>query len=356
MTPPSDVIPFDLYARENALLAEAEPLLADAGSDPLADYLQRLVKQYRSTLRDNLQLTRHADRQQAKLFDFNRNLKKQSEELEARRQAFEDLSHKLAKYLAPQVHDAIFSGRQDAQIATRRKKLTVFFSDIQDFTSTAESMQPEALTDCLNEYFSLLTRIALAHGATIDKYIGDAMMLFFGDPESRGVREDARACVKMAVEMQQALSVLRQRWRSEGFTNLFQTRMGINTGYCNVGNFGSDQRLAYTIIGAEVNLTARIESCADTNGILISHETYAHVTDMVHVQERPPVTLKGISREIQTYAVQGFKDNQAPHKLVALHHPAGVAIDVDLAELDEPTRLILAQQLREALQQIDGNW
>ena len=98
--------------------------------------------------------------------------------------------------------NAIFEGNYDTNVATTRKQLTVFFSDIKNFTSTAESLQPETLTHYLNEYFSEMTAIALNYGATIDKYIGDALMVFFGDPESKGVKEDARAGVEMAIEMQ----------------------------------------------------------------------------------------------------------------------------------------------------------
>ena len=178
-------------------------------------------------------------------------------------------------------------------------------------------MQPEDLTKYLNEYFSEMTKIALNHGATIDKYIGDAVMLFFGDPETKGEREDARACVEMALKMQERMHELREKWLNEGFADPFQIRIGLNTGYCNVGNFGSDQRLTYTIIGGEVNVAARLESAAEANGILMSYETYAHVQDMVEVEQKEAIKMKGINREIKLYAVQGRKEvvkNKAKNK------------------------------------------
>ena len=153
-----------------------------------------------------------------------------------------------------------------------------------------------------------MTKIALNHGATIDKYIGDAMMVFFGDPETKGEREDARACVEMALKMQERMGELREKWLNEGFADPFEVRIGINTGYCNVGNFGSDQRLTYTIIGGEVNVAARLESAADANGILMSYETYAHVQDMVEVEQKEAIKMKGINREIKIYAVEGRKE------------------------------------------------
>ena len=185
----------------------------------------------------------------------------------------------------------------------KRKKLTIFFSDIKNFTSSSEGLQPEDLTKYLNEYFSEMTDIALTYGATIDKYIGDAMMVFFGDPESKGEREDARACIKMALNMQRKIKSLQSKWRNEGFYEPFQIRMGINTGYCNVGNFGSEQRLTYTIIGGEVNIAQRLEAAAPSDGILMSYESYAHAQDLVEVDELNSITMKGINREIKVFSV-----------------------------------------------------
>jgi adenylate cyclase len=224
------------------------------------------------------------------------------------------ISQKIAKYIPPQIYEAFSNGNYDDEITTRRKKLTIFFSDIKNFTHISESLQPEDLTKYLNEYFSEMTKIAIDQGATIDKYIGDAIMLFFGDPSSQGERKDARACVEMALLMQERMLHLRQKWLNEGFGEPFQVRMGINTGFCNVGNFGSDQRLTYTIIGGEVNVAQRLEASADANGILMSYESYAHAQDMVEVDERERITMKGISREIKVFSVVGRKNEKKSKK------------------------------------------
>ena len=335
---------FDLYDREKRLLAEGPALLESGSDSDVRAFAERLFERFAKVVRENEDLTRHSDRQEQRLVKLNQNLKTQTRELDQRKTELEGLSKQLAKYLPPQIHEALFAGNYDTRIATKRKKLTVFFSDIKGFTQTSENLQPEALTEYLNEYFSEMTQIALEHGATIDKYMGDAMMVFFGDPETRGVRDDARACVEMGLRMLERLAMLQQRWRANGFDNPFEIRIGINTGYCNVGNFGSDQRLSYTIIGGEVNLAQRLESSADVGGILISYETWVHVQDMVEVEPRGAIQMKGIARNVQTYAVQGRKRaGDAP--AFALSHPAGVAIDLDPTALDDDERNALVDKL-----------
>ena len=242
------------------------------------------------------------------------------EDAERKKEETERLSVNLAKYLPPQVHEAIFSGEFDTGITTKRRKLTIFFSDISNFTSTSEGLQPEDLTRYLNEYFSEMTDIALDHGATIDKYIGDAMMVFFGDPDSKGEQEDARACVKMALKMRDRISDLQDKWQRQGFADPFVIRMGMNTGYCNVGNFGSDQRLTYTIIGSEVNVAQRLEASAQPGGILMSYETYAHAQDLIEVEQLNSISMKGVKREIKVFSVlnkirQGNKIKESSHKI-----------------------------------------
>src|SRR5690242_8021625 len=148
-------------------------------------------------------------------------------ELESANEFLASISMKISRYLSPQIYKSIFSGQRDVVIQTERKRLTIFFSDIKDFTATTERLQPEALTALLNEYFTEMSNIALRHGATVDKFIGDAMLLFFGDPETKGAAEDARACLEMAVEMQKRLVTLNAEWRKRGVEVPFQARMGI---------------------------------------------------------------------------------------------------------------------------------
>ena len=269
------------------------------------------------------------------------------EDAEKKKEETERLSINLAKYLPPQVHEAIFSGKFDTEIKTKRKKLTIFFSDIANFTSTSEGLQPEDLTKYLNEYFSEMTNIALSLGATIDKYIGDSMMVFFGDPETKGEREDARSCVKMALMMQEKIKSLQLKWKNEGFYDPFQIRMGINTGYCNVGNFGSDQRLTYTIIGGEVNIAQRLESAAPDNGILMSYETYAHAKDLVEVEELESITMKGVKREIKVYSILNRLeplDHIQPEEEVHLNNDVRVSLEERLVKLEKQIEILISEK------------
>jgi adenylate cyclase len=281
-------------------------------------------------------------RQAAAIAGMNKELTESNDFLAA-------ISMKIAKYLSPQIYKSIFSGQRDVAIATERKKLTIFFSDIKDFTSTTERLQPEDLTALLNEYFTEMSTIALRHGATVDKFIGDAMLLFFGDPETKGIAEDARACLLMAVDMQRRLSQLNASWRKRGIEEPFRARMGINTGFCNVGNFGSEDRMDYTIIGAEANLAARLQSIAEPGGIVMSYETYALVRDMVRARPIEAIAMKGISRQVVPYVVEGLVKEMEQRANVISEHATGLDIFLDLEVIDktaaERTRRLLQQAL-----------
>jgi class 3 adenylate cyclase len=273
-------------------------------------------------------------------------------ELSERTRTLRTLADKLSRYLAPQVYQSIFEGRQQVALTTRRRKLTLFFSDIKDFTETTEGMQPEDLTFLLNQYFTEMSKIALEHGGTIDKYIGDAMVIFFGDPESRGVEEDALQCVRMAMAMQRRLADLQQQWLQKGYDKPFRQRIGINTGYCNVGNFGSDFRMNYTVIGPEVNLAARLEQAADPGGILMSYETYAIVQEEVEAEERPPVRAKGIAREIRAYAVVDPAGKLASQSRILRRQGMGMKLYLDVDRLDAEQRAAAMGELEAALERL----
>ncbi len=220
-----------------------------------------------------------------------------------RAEMLQTLSNKLSKYLSPQIYESIFSGEKDVKLGSSRKKLTIFFSDIVNFTGTTDQMESEDLTALLNQYLREMTDIALRYGATVDKYIGDAIMIFFGDPHSRGVEEDALLCVEMSLAMQRRVRELHREWRAAGYTKPFVIRVGIHTGYCTVGNFGTESRMDYTIVGSAVNLASRIENMAEPGTVYISEDTYLLVREKFASLPVGKVTPKGISQPVQLYKV-----------------------------------------------------
>ena len=264
-------------------------------------------------------------------------------EAQSKTQQMEDVSGQLAKYLSPQIYETIFSGKQYVEVKSYRKKITVFFSDIVNFTAISDKLESEELTALLNFYLNEMSQIALKHGATIDKYIGDAIMIFFGDPESFGIEEDARRCVAMAVEMQQRMAELWGYWSKHfGLKKDLEIRVGINTGYCTVGNFGSEDRLDYTVVGAAVNLASRLESAATPSGILVSEETYFQVKDYFSFDAPQQLELKGLERGVIAYEVDISDMSRAETKnfegenfqLKLTKHP------LDLEELEALKKII----------------
>ena len=270
-------------------------------------------------------------------------LKQREQDLTEKSNALAALSSKLAKYLAPQVYDSIFTGQQDVKIVSKRKKLTVCFSDLVGFTEITDKMESEDLTHLLNHYLTEMSKIALQYGATIDKYVGDAIVMFFGDPATLGVKEDALACVQMALAMQNRVGELAQEWRDAGIATPLKCRLGIHTGYCTVGNFGSDDRMDYTMIGGTVNLASRLEHEAPPGGVLISFETYALVKDKIRSEERGVVQVKGIAEPVATYVVTGIK----PDPDIA--DTASLQLDLAVGRMSAEERKAAAEALRRTL-------
>lgn len=210
---------------------------------------------------------------------------------------------KLSKYFSPQVFSSIFTGELDVKIDTRRKNLTIFFSDIKGFTSLTEKLEPEQLTNLVADYLTEMTDIAMKYGGTVDKYIGDAIMIFFGDPDTKGIKTDAVSCVKMALEMLTRLSVIKKKWESQGISDNLSIRIGIHSDICTVGNFGSKDRLDYTVLGNGVNLASRLEGLAKPNTILISDSTYNIIKEEIDCTASEEVKVKGKLQPVKTYKV-----------------------------------------------------
>jgi adenylate cyclase len=211
-------------------------------------------------------------------------------------------------YLNPEVTDLLAADPAALRLGGERRDVTVFFSDIRDFTTIAEGLSPETLGRLLNEYLGAMTDVVFRHQGLLDKYIGDAIMAFWGAPLS--VPDHARRCCLAALDMQGALGDLHRRWRAEGLP-ILDIRAGINSGEAIVGNFGSAQRFSYTAVGDDVNLASRLEGVNKQYGtrILISDAT------------RCEIGTEFVCRSIDTVRVKG---KEAP---VVVHELLGLAAD-----------------------------
>lgn len=279
-------------------------------------------------------------------------LKRVRESLEERNRQLDQLSVKLSKYLPHQIYASIFSGRRDVKLETRRKKLTVFFSDIVEFTSLTDSMESEPLTLLLNDYLNEMARIIRRHGGTLNKFIGDSILVFFGDPDTRGDKEDALACIRMALDMQERMEELRVKWSDQGIQDPPRIRMGINTGFCTVGNFGSEDRLEYTIIGGQVNLTDRLQNHAAPDEVWISHRTWSLVQEEVICGREDRVKVKGIAYPVKAFQLIGLQNEKTLREHSLLRKASELLEAINLENWNQENRDQLKHLLEKTLAKI----
>lgn len=210
----------------------------------------------------------------------------------------ESLFYQLKPYLAPQV-------LSQKNVVKGRKRLTIFFSDIEGFTRLMDEGDEAQVADVLGKYLDEMTRIARAHGGTVDKFMGDGVMIFFGDPGSYGAAQDAYACVAMALEMRRAVSRFTSHWQQYTRNSPIHIRIGIHTGYCMVGPFGSRERMEYTALGGAVNLASRLEGVAGRDEILISGDTWNLVKPWVQATSLGIVPIRGMAEPVSVFRVSG---------------------------------------------------
>ena len=253
------------------------------------------------------------------------------EEAEKQQQLLQKASDRLSKYLSPQICEQIFSD-VEFDTGTGRKKLTIFFSDIVNFTSITESMEAEELSGFLNFYLTNMCEIALKYGGTIDKFIGDSVMIFFGDPQSKGPEQDALACCNMVIEMLAFVEKNEELFKEQfNFPEKLEIRIGVHSGVCSVGNFGSDQRLDYTVIGRAVNVAARLEQAAPKNSMLFSNSTKSLLGDTFQVSDSIEVKAKGIDRPIIGYILT----NQVSKRSLVSVKEEGISLKFDRSIVDK---------------------
>ncbi len=224
-----------------------------------------------------------------------------SQELEKRR------VHTLfSRFISPEMVDQMMS-TQDLNSLNKRSDVTIIFSDIRGFTTLSEKLAPEDVVALLNPYLEAMSNVIYEHGGTVDKYEGDAIIAFFGEPVH--YTDHALRALRTALDMRTALEKLRQQWEKEGRPNQIEMGIGINSGEVFVGLLGSAQRINYTVIGDNANLASRLQDLTKTYAwpVLISESTYQQVKDEFDAELVDAVVVKGKTLPVNVYKVMGRK-------------------------------------------------
>jgi adenylate cyclase len=221
----------------------------------------------------------------------------------------------FSHYLNPEVTELLAQDPSRLRLGGERRALTVLFSDVREFTSIAEALPPEALGELLNEYLGTMTDVVFRHEGLLDKYVGDAVMAFWGAPLD--APDHAARCCRAALDMIVALRALHVRWR-EGGLPLLEMRIGINTGEAVVGNFGSAQRFSYTAMGDDVNLASRLEGLNKEYGttILVADATRRAIGDEFVCREMDRVRVKGRVQPVAVHELLGRRADDHDGTLV----------------------------------------
>ena len=214
------------------------------------------------------------------------------------------LRHAFSRYVSPSVVEVITTNPERLELGGEEVETTVLFADLEGFTQLSESTPPQALIKLLNDYFSPMTQIILAHQGTLDKYIGDAIMALWGAPMP--LSDHALRACWAALEMERTMTDLQKEWQIEGLPPL-TARIGVHSGSVVAGNVGSRERFNYTVLGDTVNLASRLEGVNKVYGtrILLSENTCRHVQDRLLVRELDLVQVKGRGQPVTIYELLG---------------------------------------------------
>jgi len=213
----------------------------------------------------------------------------------------------ISKYVPPQIAETISHGAIDLVWKHHRMKLTLFFSDIKNFTKITDSLEPEDMGALLNVYLTEMNEIINKYDGTLAQLIGDGLYVIFGAPNRTEDKDHASRCLNMAIDMQIKMKELNEKWYDSGIDEDLKIRCGINTGMATVGGYGSSERKEYTAMGMQVNLAARLESACKPGRILISHTTWALVREEFPCKPLGKIEVKGYHRPITVYEIDPFQ-------------------------------------------------
>lgn len=232
-----------------------------------------------------------------------------SQELEKRR-----VRNLFSRFISPEMVDQMMN-TQDLNSLNKRSDVSIIFSDIRGFTTLSEKLAPEDVVALLNPYLEAMSEVIYKHGGTVDKYEGDAIIAFFGEPVH--YPDHALRALRASLDMRVALEKLRQDWAKEGRPSQIEMGIGVNSGEVFVGMVGSSQRINYTVIGDNANLASRLQDLTKTYAwpILISESTYQSVKDEFDTEFADAVTVKGKTQPVNVYKVVGRKGAKESEKL-----------------------------------------
>ena len=232
------------------------------------------------------------------------------------------LAKLFGQYIPPELVEEMDKAPEEVSLAGESREMTVLFSDVRGFTSISENLEPEELTRLMNAFLTPMTRVIHQHRGTIDKYMGDAIMAFWGAPLHDP--DHARHALFAAREMQQTMKTLQPDFEREGWPPL-EVGIGLNTGTMNVGNMGSEFRMAYTALGDAVNLGSRLEGLTRTYGVdLIVNETTRHAVPEFEYRELDVVRVKGKDRPVAIFEPIAPVDevDRETRKVIKRYHAA----------------------------------
>jgi adenylate cyclase len=217
----------------------------------------------------------------------------------------------LKRFMPHQIAEGLLAGELQASEGFERRKVTLLFADMVGFTDLSDSLEPEELAEVLNQFLREMTSVAVAHGGTLDNYIGDGLMVLFGAPQPAEEQAQAWSAIQAAFGMKARSDELASDIRSRGIPADLRIRVGVNTGHCTVGVFGSDVLRAYKAVGFAVNVASRLQTAADPGTVLAGFRTYALVKDRVKASPREALTLKGAARPVEAWEILELVDRAA---------------------------------------------